>query len=314
MLLKHFFPFFWNVGKTCRSERQDWHWFSTQTAAVSSPSCFHVSHNTTTKSSTGSGKSGFMTGRRRDMWGKRRVKSPHRVLPIKSSWKHLTTRWAWRVGGCGYVNFLNGGFFQVSTCAELGDKKKKKSYDCLHPIMTPRWCRSDIRLHFYTTCCQNIPQLLFVWFFFFVLSEMRGWIYISVRCDTHASLCSALCSCYSSELLFFAPSLSGKDDFFVYLVILVFQCPIAIKPRFVYKSHMGPQTQWFVYWIEGRRHVTLQSLTLWQRRQNATWAPNVEFHPFLRRYLMTPLSSPKYMNDRTDLHKLQINPCKHSWS
>lgn len=36
------FLFFGNVGKTCRSERQDWHWFSTQTAAVSSPSCFHA--------------------------------------------------------------------------------------------------------------------------------------------------------------------------------------------------------------------------------------------------------------------------------
>lgn len=175
--------------------------------------------------------------------------------------------------------------FQLALNSEI---KKKKSYDCLHPIMTPR-CRSDIRLHFYTTCCQNIPQLLFVWFFFFfVLSEMRGWIYISVRCDTHASLCSALCSCYSSELLFFVPSLSGKDDFFVYLVILVFQCPIAIKPRFVYKSHMGPQTQWFVYWIEGRRHVTLQSLTLWQRRQNATWAPN----------WISPISAP-LSNDTT---------------
>lgn len=314
MLLKHFFPFFWNVGKTCRSERQDWHWFSTQTAAVSSPSCFHVSHNTTTKSSTGSGKSGFMTGRRRDMWGKRRVKSPHRVLPIKSSWKHLTTRWAWRVGGCGYVNFLNGGFFQVSTCAELGDKKKKKS---LTTVYIQSWLH-DVDLTFASTFTQLVAKTshscCLFGSFFFVLSEMRGWIYISVRCDTHASLCSALCSCYSSELLFFVPSLSGKDDFFVYLVILVFQCPIAIKPRFVYKSHMGPQTQWFVYWIEGRRHVTLQSLTLWQRRQNATWAPNFEFHPYLRRHLMTPLSSPKYMNDRTDLHKLQINPCKHSWS
>lgn len=135
----------------------------------------HVSRNTTTKSSTGSGKSGFMTGRRRDVWGKRRVKSPHRVLPIKSSWKHLTTRWAWRVGGCGYVNFLNGGFFQVSTCAELGDLKKKKS---LTTVYIQSWLHADvdlIRLHFYTTCCQNIPQLLFVcFFFFFVLSEMRG--------------------------------------------------------------------------------------------------------------------------------------------
>lgn len=289
MLLKHFFPFFWNVGKTCRSERQDWHWFSTQTAAVSSPSCFHVSHNTTTKSSTGSGKSGFMTGRRRDMWGKRRVKSPHRVLPIKSSWKHLTTRWAWRVGGCGYVNFLNGGFFQVSTCAELGDKKKKKKvlrlFTSNHDSTMSIW-HSPPLLHNLLPKHPTVVVCLVL--FFFVLSEMRGWIYIRVRCDTHASLCSALCSCYSSELLFFVPSLSGKDDFFVYLVILVFQCPIAIKPRFVYKSHMGPQTQWFVYWIEGRRHVTLQSLTLWQRRQNATWAPN----------WISPISAP-LSNDTT---------------
>lgn len=174
MLLKHFFPFFWNVGKTCRSERQDWHWFSTQTAAVSSPSCFHVSHNTTTKSSTGSGKSGFMTGRRRDMWGKRRVKSPHCVLPIKSSWKHLTTRWAWRVGGCGYVNFLNGGFFQVSTCAELGDKKKKKS---LTTVYIQSWLHADVDLTFASTFTQLVAKTshsccLFGSFFFcFIWNE-----------------------------------------------------------------------------------------------------------------------------------------------
>lgn len=173
MLLKHFFPFFWNVGKTCRSERQDWHWFSTQTAAVSSPSCFHVSHNTTTKSSTGSGKSGFMTGRRRDMWGKRRVKSPHRVLPIKSSWKYLTTRWAWRVGGCGYVNFLNGGFFQVSTCAELGDKKKKS----LTTVYIQSWLHADVDLTFASTFTQLVAKTthsccLFGSFFFcFIWNE-----------------------------------------------------------------------------------------------------------------------------------------------
>lgn len=179
--------------------------------------------------------------------------------------------------------------------------------------MTPRWCRSDIRLHFYTTCCQNIPQLLFVWFFFFVLSEMRGWIYISVWCDTHASLCSALCSCYSSELLFFAPSLSGKDDFFVYLVILVFQCPIAIKPRFVYKSHMGHRPSGL---FTGSRVGDMSPCRVWHfgRGDKMRLELQTEFHPYLRRYLMTPLSSPKYMNDRTDLHKLQINPCKHSWS
>lgn len=201
--------------------------------------------------------------------------------------------------------------FQLALNSEI----KKKS---LTTVYIQSWLHADVDLTFASTFTQLVAKTshscCLFGSFFFVLSEMRGWIYISVRCDTHASLCSALCSCYSSELLFFAPSLSGKDDFFVYLVILVFQCPIAIKPRFVYKSHMGPQTQWFVYWIEGRRHVTLQSLTLWRRRLNATWAPNFEFHPYLRRYLMTPLSSPKYMNDRTDLHKLQINPCKHSWS
>lgn len=176
--------------------------------------------------------------------------------------------------------------FQLALNSEI---KKKKS---LTTVYIQSWLHADVDLTFASTFTQLVAKTshscCLFGSFFFVLSEMRGWIYISVRCDTHASLCSALCSCYSSELLFFAPSLSGKDDFFVYLVILVFQCPIAIKPRFVYKSHMGPQTQWFVYWIEGRRHVTLQSLTLWQRRQNATWAPN----------WISPISAP-LSNDTT---------------
>lgn len=164
----------------------------------------HVSRNTTTKSSTGSGKSGFMTGRRRDVWGKRRVKSPRRVLPIKSSWKHLTTRWAWRVGGCGYVNFLNGGFFSGFNLRWTWRfKKKKKS---LTTVYIQSWLHADVDLTFASTFTQLVAKTshsccLFASFFFlcFIWNER---IYISVRCDTHASLCSALCSCYSSELLF----------------------------------------------------------------------------------------------------------------